>query len=100
MCQYEKSINFDTVWPSVFDISNNKMYCAEGNPARKKFIEDINEIGKWESYIKVLSSMQMFQEHRKKISFAKTNWNKDFRYAQDNVFGTCQNKLNKEKKCH
>ena len=40
MCQYEKSLNFDTVWSSVFDITNGKVYRAEGNPQRKKFSED------------------------------------------------------------
>jgi predicted choloylglycine hydrolase len=41
MCQYEKQLNFDTIWSSVFDISNNKIYRAEGNPSRNKFKEDI-----------------------------------------------------------
>jgi predicted choloylglycine hydrolase len=41
MCQYEKELNFDTVWSSVFDITNNKIYRAEGNPSRCKFKEDI-----------------------------------------------------------
>jgi predicted choloylglycine hydrolase len=40
MCQYNKSLNFDTVWSSVFDITNNKIYRAEGNPRRMRFIED------------------------------------------------------------
>ncbi|OGP55827.1 MAG: hypothetical protein A2Y65_01920 [Deltaproteobacteria bacterium RBG_13_52_11] len=41
MCQYDKQQNFDTIWSSVFDISNNKIYRAEGNPSRTKFKEDI-----------------------------------------------------------
>jgi predicted choloylglycine hydrolase len=41
MCQYEKELNFDTVWSSVFDISHNKIYRAEGNSSRTKFKEDI-----------------------------------------------------------
>ena len=41
MCQYDKKLNFDTIWSSVFDISNNKIYRAEGNPSRTKFKEDI-----------------------------------------------------------
>jgi predicted choloylglycine hydrolase len=41
MCQYDKELNFDTVWSSVFDISNNKIYRAEGNPSRTRFKEDI-----------------------------------------------------------
>lgn len=40
MCQYDKALNFETIWSSVFDISNNKIYRAEGNPQRTKFIED------------------------------------------------------------
>lgn len=40
MCQYERSLNFDTVWSSVFDITNRKIFRAEGNPQRKKYIED------------------------------------------------------------
>ena len=40
MCQYDKKLNFDTIWSSVFDISNSKIYRAEGNPARTKFKED------------------------------------------------------------
>ena len=41
MCQYPKALNFDTVWSSVFDISNNKIYRAEGNPSRRKYQEDV-----------------------------------------------------------
>ena len=41
MCQYDKQLNFDTIWSSVFDISNNKIYRAEGNPSRARFKEDI-----------------------------------------------------------
>jgi predicted choloylglycine hydrolase len=41
MCQYGKELNFDTVWSSVFDISNDKIYRAEGNPSRRKYREDI-----------------------------------------------------------
>jgi predicted choloylglycine hydrolase len=40
MCQYEKSLNFETIWASVFDITNNKIYRAEGNPQKTKLIED------------------------------------------------------------
>lgn len=40
MCQYEKDLNFDTVWSSVFDITNRKIYRAEGNPLNCKFIEE------------------------------------------------------------
>lgn len=40
MCQYNKPLNFDTIWSSVFDISNKKIHRAEGNPSRTKFKED------------------------------------------------------------
>jgi len=40
MCQYDKALNFDTIWSSVFDITHNKIYRAEGNPLRAKFIKD------------------------------------------------------------
>ena len=40
MCQYDKKLNFDTIWSSVFDISHRKIYRAEGNPGRKKYKED------------------------------------------------------------
>lgn len=40
MCQYEKKLNFETIWSSVFDISGNKIYRAEGDPRKCKYIED------------------------------------------------------------
>ena len=40
MCQYDKKLNFDTIWSSVFDMTNNKVYRTEGNPLRAKFIEE------------------------------------------------------------
>jgi len=40
MCQYDKKENFDTVWSSVYDLSHQKIYRAEGNPSRKKYEED------------------------------------------------------------
>jgi len=40
ICQYDIALNFDTIWSSVFDISNNKIYLAEGNPQRTKYKED------------------------------------------------------------
>jgi predicted choloylglycine hydrolase len=39
MCQYKK-IKFKTIWSSIFDISNKKIYLASGNPQIVKFIED------------------------------------------------------------
>jgi predicted choloylglycine hydrolase len=40
ICQYDKNLNFDTIWASVFDISNKQIYRAEGNPSKIKFKED------------------------------------------------------------
>ncbi len=40
MCQYEKELNFDTVWSSVFDLHESKVYRAEGNPKNTQFKED------------------------------------------------------------
>ncbi|MGE5473901.1 MAG: C45 family autoproteolytic acyltransferase/hydrolase [Ignavibacteriales bacterium] len=40
MCQYDKKLNFETIWSSVFDISNGKIFRAEGNPQKVKYIED------------------------------------------------------------
>ena len=34
MCQYDNTLNFETIWSSVFDMTNNKIYRAEGNPLR------------------------------------------------------------------
>jgi predicted choloylglycine hydrolase len=45
MCQYDKQLNFDTIWSSVFDISNNRIYRAEGNPSGTRFKEDIRFSG-------------------------------------------------------
>jgi predicted choloylglycine hydrolase len=40
MCQYEKKLNFETIWSSIFDITNGKVYRAEGNPQRVKYKKD------------------------------------------------------------
>ncbi len=40
MCQYNSSLDFDTIWGSVFDISRLKVFRAEGNPQSAKFKED------------------------------------------------------------
>lgn len=40
MCQYDKSLDFETIWSSIFDLSNLTIYRAEGDPRKKKFIED------------------------------------------------------------
>jgi predicted choloylglycine hydrolase len=40
ICQYDKTLDFDTIWSSVFDITNNRIYRAEGNPLKTIFLED------------------------------------------------------------
>lgn len=40
ICQYEKGLNFETIWSSVFDLGTLDIYRAEGDPRRKKFILD------------------------------------------------------------
>ncbi len=47
MCQYDKSLNFKTIWSSVFDISDSKIYRAEGDPKRVKYIEDKRMVKDW-----------------------------------------------------
>lgn len=40
MCQYKKSLNFETVWSSIFVSAELKIYRSEGDPRRKKFTID------------------------------------------------------------
>lgn len=40
MCQYERKKGSDTVWSVIYDIKNKKIFRVEGNPSRKKFVED------------------------------------------------------------
>ena len=40
MCQYDKSQKFDTLWSSIYDLKENKIYRCEGNPSRKKYSID------------------------------------------------------------
>lgn len=40
MCQYEKDLNFDTLWSVVYDLQDLRVLCAEGNPSKTKFKED------------------------------------------------------------
>lgn len=40
MCQYDEEPDFETVWSSVFDLKDLRIYRAEGDPRRKKFITD------------------------------------------------------------
>jgi predicted choloylglycine hydrolase len=40
ICQYEKSLNFDTLWSSIYDLKELKIFRAEGNPSKTKYKED------------------------------------------------------------
>lgn len=40
MCQYDRRNGADTVWSSIYVLNEDKIYRAEGNPLRKKFMED------------------------------------------------------------
>lgn len=40
MCQYDRNKGADTVWSVIYDVRNKRIFRAEGNPSRKKFIED------------------------------------------------------------
>lgn len=41
MCQYDKSQNFETIWSSVFDLSELTLHLAGGDPRRSAYIKDI-----------------------------------------------------------
>lgn len=41
MCQYDRKTGADTVWSVIYDVKNQKIYRAEGNPSRKRFVEDL-----------------------------------------------------------
>ena len=40
MCQYDRKKNADTVWSVVYDLKRKQVWRVEGNPSRKKFMED------------------------------------------------------------
>jgi predicted choloylglycine hydrolase len=40
MCQYDRRQNADTVWSVVYDLKRAQIWRVEGNPSRKKFVED------------------------------------------------------------
>lgn len=40
LCQYNRQESFDTIWSSIYDIKESKIYRCEGNPSRRKFVED------------------------------------------------------------
>ena len=41
MCQYKREFGFDTLWSTVYDLKNDRIFRAEGNPSKAKFKEDI-----------------------------------------------------------
>jgi predicted choloylglycine hydrolase len=41
MCQYEKSQNFETIWSSVFDLSELTIYLSGGDPRRSAYLKDL-----------------------------------------------------------
>ncbi|CDZ74722.1 Choloylglycine hydrolase family protein [Peptoniphilus sp. ING2-D1G] len=40
ICQYDRNQQFDTIWSSIYDLKEGKIYRCEGNPSRKKFLVD------------------------------------------------------------
>lgn len=41
MCQYDKSLNFETIWSSLFDLSEMRLFIAEGDPRKVGYSEDL-----------------------------------------------------------
>lgn len=41
LCQYDRREGTDTVWSTIYDLSDKKIYRCEGNPGRKPFQEDM-----------------------------------------------------------
>lgn len=41
LCQYDRKTGKDTVWSAIYDLNNKQVYRCEGNPARKKYREDV-----------------------------------------------------------
>jgi predicted choloylglycine hydrolase len=40
ICQYDETLNFTTIWSSIFNVSQNVVFRAEGNPMKTKFLQD------------------------------------------------------------
>jgi predicted choloylglycine hydrolase len=40
MCQYKRESGFDTLWSTIYDLTDDQILRAEGNPARVRFKED------------------------------------------------------------
>jgi len=41
MCQYERKFGFDTLWSTIYDLRNDRIFRAEGNPSKARFTEDV-----------------------------------------------------------
>ncbi|MFV3013412.1 C45 family autoproteolytic acyltransferase/hydrolase [Clostridium botulinum] len=40
MCQYDRKQGLDTVWSSIYDLTEGRIFRVEGNPSRKVFKQD------------------------------------------------------------
>lgn len=40
MCQYNRKIGMDTIWSCIYDLTDNYILRAEGNPSKKEFKQD------------------------------------------------------------
>lgn len=40
MCQYDRRQGMDTVWSSIYDLAEGRIYRAEGNPSRQGYMRD------------------------------------------------------------
>lgn len=40
ICQYDRKTGKDTVWSSIYNLKSKKIWRVEGNPNRRKFVED------------------------------------------------------------
>lgn len=40
MCQYDRKKGIDTVWSSIYDLTDDTIFRVEGNPSRKSFNQD------------------------------------------------------------
>lgn len=40
VCQYHKAMNFDTLWSSIYDVKELRIFRAEGNPSKTEYKED------------------------------------------------------------
>lgn len=40
MCQYNRAAGQDTVWSAIYDVGELDLWRCEGNPSRKRYVED------------------------------------------------------------